>query len=308
MDVKRARSHGISPLPSIVELAVVGEGEAKSAPQVSLGVEEAPELPSFDLGVDDALHPDTPETRLDNWKRKLLDLTKRNRLLNLKPSKTAIKLHCSDPAELEDKLAAGKKIVVIPMEKLSGDNGARDNDLIIERTGEDFKKSYIESALGRNEIVSDLEQKNLDAGMVQLYRRSRTDLQEGGANTLYLALGVLKWKQSEHEERVYRAPLILLPVKLERKSAASRVKIVMHEDETVFNMTLLEMLRQDFELEIPQLEGELPTDHSGIDVPLVWEWVRKAVRDVPGFEVVEETVLSAFSFAKYLMWKDLEPV
>jgi hypothetical protein len=33
--------------------------------------------------------------------------------------------------------------------------------------------------------------------------------------------------------------------------------------------------------------------------------VRRAVRDMPGFEVVEDVVLGAFSFAKYLMWKDL---
>lgn len=303
LDVNRARSHQISPLASIVETK--GADDEAEAAKVHIAVETAPELPSFDLGIDAGPLPDTPDTRLDHWKRKLLDLTKRNRLLNLKPSKTAIKLHCSDPALLEDKLAAGKKIVVIPMEKLSGQAEGRDDDLFNQRTGEDFKKKYVEAALERDEIVSDLDQKDLEAGMIQLYRKARSDLQEGGANTLYLALGILKWKQSEHEERVYRAPLILLPVKLERQSAASRVKIVLHEDEPVFNMTLLEMLRQDFELNIPQLHAPLPEDHSGIDVPLIWEWVKKAVRDVPGFEVTEEIVLSTFSFAKYLMWKDL---
>ena len=305
LDIKRARSHGISPLASIIEKSSQNNSEKEQGTQIKIGLEEAPDLPSFDLGIDDGAIPDTPETRLDNWKRKLLDLTKRNRLLNLKPSKTAIKLHCTDPALLEDKLADGKKIVVIPMETLSGDNSQREDALFIQRTGEDFKKNFISSALERDEIVSDLGQKDLDAGMVELYRKARTDLQEGGANTLYLALGVLKWKQSEHEERTFRAPLILLPVTLERKSAASRVKIVLHEDEPVFNKTLLEMLRQDFELEIPQLENELPKDHSGIDVHLIWEWVRKAVRDIPNFEVIEEIVLSTFSFSKYLMWKDL---
>src|SRR3546814_7547370 len=78
-----------------------------------------------------------------------------------------------------------------------------------------------------------------------------------------------------------------------------------HDDETVFNMTLLEMLRQDFGLRLPQLEGKLPEDESGVDVALIWNIVRKAVIDMKGFEVVEEVVLSTFSFAKYLMWKDL---
>ena len=33
--------------------------------------------------------------------------------------------------------------------------------------------------------------------------------------------------------------------------------------------------------------------------------MRRKVRDVAGFEVVEDLALSRFSFAKYLMWKDL---
>src|SRR3546814_12304040 len=53
------------------------------------------------------------------------------------------------------------------------------------------------------------------------------------------------------------------------------------------------------------LEGKLPEDESGVDVALIWNIVRKAVIDMKGFEVVEEVVLSTFSFAKYLMWKDL---
>ncbi len=303
MDLKRARSQQITPLGSTVETSPTGEPDEQNGP--TLGFEAAPALPGFDLGLDDDPPPDTPETRLDHWKRRLLDLTKRNRLLNLKPSKTAIRLLCTHPATLEDKLAAGNKITVIPMVKLSGQAGERDGGLFQNRTGDEFEKRYAEEALDRDEVVSDQTKSDLDAGLVQLYRKARTDLQEGGANTLYLALGILKWKQSEHEERTYRAPLLLVPVKLERRSAASKVKIIHHEDEPVFNMTLLELLRQDFELRIPALEADLPKDQSGVDVPLIWEFVRKAVRDVPGFEVVEDVVLSTFSFAKYLMWKDL---
>src|SRR3546814_18763117 len=80
-------------------------------------MEEAPDLPGFDLGIETNEKPDTPEGRLDHWTRKLLDLTKRNRLLNLKPSKPAIPLICPDPPALDDKLAAGKKISVRPTVK-----------------------------------------------------------------------------------------------------------------------------------------------------------------------------------------------
>ncbi|WP_447965762.1 DUF4011 domain-containing protein [Nitrospira sp. Ecomares 2.1] len=303
LDIKRARHQQITPLAAFSTKNAPGNAEEEGG--LVQGLEAAPELPAFDLGINETPLPDTPETRLDHWKRKLLDLTKRNRLLNLKSSNTAIRLHCSDPAVLEDKLAEGKKITVIPMIRLSGEQNERDNDMFIKRTGKDFSKQFIEEALERDEIVSDAPQLELDAGLVQLYRKSKSDMEEGGANTLYLALGVLRWKQSEHEERTYRAPLVLVPVKLDRRSAASKVKIIQHEDEPVFNMTLLEMLRQDFQLRLPELEGELPKDHAGIDVPLIWEIVKRAVRDMAGFEVIEEVILSTFSFSKYLMWKDL---
>ena len=78
-----------------------------------------------------------------------------------------------------------------------------------------------------------------------------------------------------------------------------------HEDEARFNLTLLELLRQDFDLNIAGLDGSLPEDESGIDVDGIWNHVRVAVKDIPRFEVTTDTAIGAFSFAKYLMWKDL---
>lgn len=299
LDIKRARAQQITPLSSQAAAQAPDPGAPS---QIIEALDPAPELPGFDLGVDDAPPPNTPQTRLDQWKRSLLDLTKRNRLLNLKPSRTAIRIECSNPGLLEDKLADEETIKIIPRMSLGE---GRDEAMHAARTGDDLRAKFAEDALERNEIVADLDAKDLEAGLVQLYRKARSDIQEGGANTLYLALGFLRWKQSPDETRSYRAPLLLKPVKLERRSVASGVKLRTHEDEPVFNMTLLELLRQEFDLRIPELEGELPTDESGVDVARIWNAMRRAVRDMPGFEVTEEVVLSTFSFAKYLMWKDL---
>ncbi|WP_255326465.1 DUF4011 domain-containing protein [Sphingobium sp. EM0848] len=78
---------------------------------------------------------------------------------------------------------------------------------------------------------------------------------EGGASTLFLSLGSLKWKKKPEDEESYRAPLILLPVKLERKSALSGVVMTHHEDDPRFNLTLIELLRQDFERSIRSRKG-----------------------------------------------------
>ena len=119
-----------------------------------------------------------------------------------------------------------------------------------------------------------------------------------GQTTLFLAAGFLRWKKTEGDSRTYRAPLVLIPVKLERRSAQSPFWITHHEDDVRFNSTLLEFLKRDFEIRIPELEGGLPRDQSGINVPLVFEIMRQKVRDIAGFEVVEELGLATFSFAK----------
>lgn len=303
LDLRRARMQRLRPVALQVR-----PGEPSGVTATTLlaeSLEEAPRLPDFDIDQDE-VKATTPAGRVDQWQRKLLDLTVRNRLLHTRPNATTLRLICPDPAKLEDGLAGGAKIRIVPQPPLEGPEGAgRDGDLHFTRTGEKLLERYAEEALARNEVLSPLDGKTLDASLVELYRKARLDLQEGGANTLFLAMGFLNWKRSADDPKTYRAPLILLPVTLERKSALSGVRMSAHEDEPRFNLTLLELLRQDFELAIPELDGPLPADDSGIDVRAVWTLVRRAVRDIPGFEVIEELALGTFSFAKYLMWKDL---
>lgn len=305
LDVRRARMQRLRPL-ALIEASAAVAGDDAADPEeaaASASFEEAPPLPDFDL-VDPISDPTTAEGRLERWQRKLLDLTTRNRLLSVKYGSSALRLHCPNPAALEDRLADGAKFKIVPAPELEGGAG-RDADLHRARTGELLDQAYAAEALERGELISPLEKDKLEAVLVELYRKARADLAEGGANTLFLALGFLSWRKSQTDARSYRAPLILQPVKLERGSVRSGVRLSLHEDEPRFNLTLLQMLRQDFDLDIPELAQGLPADESGIDVPRVWNLVRRAVRDTPGFEVVEEVALGSFSFAKYLMWKDL---
>jgi very-short-patch-repair endonuclease len=258
-------------------------------------------LPAFEVEIVE--ETPTAAGRIVQWQRKLLNLTTSNNLLNLRDAKSVIRLLCPDPGALEDLLAQGRKIRIVAMPEL--DVGGRDEKLYDQQTQSNLRAEIAEAALKRGEALSLLPKDKLDAGMVELYRKARTDLEEGGANTLYLALGFLRWKKSPTEEKTYRAPLILVPVRLERKSALSGMTMIAHEDEPRFNLTLLELLRQDYELSISGLDGDLPKDASGIDVAGIWRTVRAAVRDIAGFEVVPEVALGTFSFAKYLMWKDL---
>ena len=303
IDITRARVHRINPLgrksgdPSV-------EGDTEGATSVELGLEVAPALPDFDVGIDEeTAPPETPAGRLERWQRKLLDLSARNPLLNHRSTKASLSLICPEPGLLEDKLAEGARISIHPVPQPTGQR--QDEELHRQRTGEVITEEYARDVLGKRQILVDLPPEELSRRAVAIYRRAQTALQEGGANTLYLALGFLLWKHNEKDQRRFRAPLILLPVTLIRKSVRSGIRMTAHDDEPRFNTTLLEMLRKDFRLNLGDLDGALPTDQSGIDVDGIWNRVRREVRDAPGFEVVEDVVLGHFSFAKYLMWKDL---
>lgn len=300
IDVHRARMQKIRPL-SVVGVSIQGQAGSGRESGVIDAMEAAPLLPEFDVELGE--NADRVADRVELWQRKLLNLTTANRLLHVPDGGKVIRLACPDPALLEDRLADGKKIKIAPMPDLT--SGGRDEKLYENQTTQSLREEVARAALDRNEVLSLNEKGKLDASLIDLYRKARSDLAEGGANTLFLALGFLKWKKKPEDERSYRSPLILLPVKLERKSAISGVVMTQHEDEARFNLTLIELLRQDFELSIPALEGALPTDESGVDVQMIWNIMRTAVRDMPGFEVVPDVVLGTFSFAKYLMWKDL---
>lgn len=301
IDIRRARMQRIRPLALSGGQEAADSADPAAPPAASEALEEAPSLPAFDVEITPEIN--TPADKIALWQRKLLDLTTRNRLLHVPEKSKGVPLVCPEPGILEDQLADGRKIKVVAVPDLEA--GGRDAALHAQRHREDLVEQYAKEALNRQEVLSILPKAKLEAELIDLYRKSRSDLDEGGANTLFLALGFLRWKKSADDPRSYRAPLILLPVKLERKSALSGVTIVMHEDEPRFNLTLLELLRQDFELTIPGLADSLPMDESGVDVTKVWNTVRHAVRDVPGFEVSGELMLGTFSFAKYLMWKDL---
>ena len=108
LDVHQARKRGIQPLSSLAEDSADGDAtEPIAAPPLDIPPDD---LPPFEQQDDIDLAEKTPEERLATWKRSLLDLSRRNRLLNVKPSSTALPIFCPDPGRLEDLLAGGAKL------------------------------------------------------------------------------------------------------------------------------------------------------------------------------------------------------
>jgi very-short-patch-repair endonuclease len=299
IDIRQARARKILPLELGGE-SFTGKVEKSELEEVPLPV--APALPSVDHVYES--DEETPQTRVDQWRRKLLDLTKRNPLLNIKKRAAGFRILCSDIARLEDRLSAEETFAFDSIESLK--TPGRSDSRFTAETGDSLKSEFVKSQLENRKLVADCSTNDLEKQLINLFRKSKTDLEEGGSNTLFLALGTLRWREDSNSEVVYRAPLILLPVTLKRSSAKARPRLTgQNGEDAVFNLTLIQMLKQDFEIDLSVFQNDLPKDDSGIDCKHIWSTVRSRITNTPGFEVVEELFLGTFSFAKYLMWKDL---
>ena len=129
--------------------------------------------------------------RVTRWTQKLLDLSLRNRLLNARDSKQILPLSCENVEELEDRLSADQ---TVPVE--CADANARTTGSL------------------RTSISDDEMRRRLK----ELFRLAKTDLEEAGINTLFLAIGFLKWRPQGANAKDYRAPILLMPVRLSRKN------------------------------------------------------------------------------------------
>ena len=125
---------------------------------------------------------------------------------------------------------------------------------------------------------------------------------EQGVNLLYLALGFLKWSEV-HDPQAYRyAPLVLVPVQISRSSVRERFKLKYSGEEISTNLPLYQRLKEE-EVELPQLP-----DAEELNPEAYASQVESAIGGKANWEILPDCiVLGFFSFAKLLMYRDLDP-
>ena len=192
------------------------------------------------------------------WERKLLDLSLRNNLLNTRLTRDTIPIISVHVNELEDALAANHDFQVLAKPS-DWDNAQISAGIYKAVNASDPIYDLVRMELSQYRIRTYLDEEKVKRALTHLYRSSRTAMEENGANTLYLALGLLRWYETPSSTKPRYAPILLVPVEIIRKSAASGYIIRSRDEETMLNITLLELLRQGFNITIGGLDP-LPTD------------------------------------------------
>ncbi|WP_276120154.1 DUF3320 domain-containing protein [Pararhizobium qamdonense] len=250
------------------------------------------------------------DAKIEAARTELLDFSARNRLLNVprfsKSAKTVDVIDEKSSEVFRILVSEGKAMTFLAGAKgRDAKEGDNQEDLIELALPDDDDRDDAGRLLrhGDTRLQTKMTPNALQKRLLDLYFDARTLEEEQGVNILYLGLGTLKWSDPKDAENIRYAPLLLVPVQLERGSAAERFKLRARQEDYASNLSLEGFLDRVHQISMPLFE---PSDQFSIDDYA--EQVKAAVSIKPDWSVQpDDIVLGFFSFAKFLMYRDLDP-
>ena len=234
--------------------------------------------------------------KIDQWKKDLIDLSHRNRLLFLKEKQAERQVEITSPSlqEIVDALVGRDASLDFPMPVY--------DQLTLEASTPE-PVSEPEESVRKGDVETNLPAAELQRRLGRLRRDQLTSQEEQGTHTLFLATGFLKWNEkpsAEGEGDEYLAPIILVPVGLDRKSVDDPYFMKLSEEDVVVNPALLFKLKTEFGISLP----DLPDDLDAKSVTAYLDEAERVTKDL-GWQVVRSVRLGKFTYEKFVMYNDL---
>jgi hypothetical protein len=271
---------------------------------------------------------------LESLRRRLLDLTSRNRLLHFRHPKTgSIRVIDELPDQLKQFLADDEKEMrFIPVPDPTREQLIEAGHMEIDPETEEEKLVHSPDArewaqwLGLhsnyeapevtpgededkhtdNAIQTMFFPDELETRLRSMRQKANSAIEETGANILYLAIGFLEWFEQRDANAKRLAPLYMIPVRLDRGklNAATRTyeyRLKYSGEDILTNISLREKLRNDFQIALPELE-------ESVDPEEYIKSVANAVRiREPNWRTRRYVTLCHLNFSKQLLYLDLDP-
>lgn len=252
--------------------------------------------------------PDENHTALrklfDDTRKRLVETGTRNRLVHINRANirgNVLNIINERSDDIYRMLSSGKKMCFLAIGKDKKRDGEEDDGEVhlfsLEQPQPDgprYEDNQLEVKLGPDAL-----QKRL----LKIAREARTAEEEQGVNILYLALGFMTWFEDKSSAIPREAPLILLPVELVRNQRTSTYDVQVRGDDIVTNLPLARRLKDDFGLELPEIEIEddwTPDDY--------FDEVEEAIAERSNWQIDRDGMqLGFYSFSKLLMFLDLDP-
>ncbi|NLH69350.1 MAG: DUF3320 domain-containing protein [Brooklawnia sp.] len=229
---------------------------------------------------------------LEVWKKGLLTVSGATRLINYRPTKSRSVPIDSPPADdILLRLDAGNDWV------FEGRPDAPEEDASGQSEADGLSPGPRSGGGAGQAIRTPCRQKDLGPLLRSIMRQANTEWLDRGLHVLYLALGMLHWKDVDQSD--YASPLVLVPVELVPIGPKDVPRLRAAEDEPLLNPALRVQLER-LGVVLPS-----PEDLDGVAVSEQYDKVRATVASRPGWHVTEDMVLAMFSFHKEAMYKDL---
>lgn len=247
---------------------------------------------------------------LEKLRTNLLDIGTRNRLISA-PLNNARANALEVVDELSDEIfrllwIEGRAFTFLsnPDEKSDGEDQHIEDDSPVYIPPEDEGAAENSGVAARHvdtKLQTRLYKETLQKRLIALTRDANLFEEEQGVNVLFLGMGFLKWYDARQSDVERFAPLILLPVSLERDQIRSRFKLRKRDEDIEVNLSLRAKLKEDFGIHLPDFpEGEdwLPSQY--------FQQVIKAISQKERWSVEADRMLLGFySFSKFLLYRDL---
>ena len=284
VDIRRCRMGGLHSLP--VRGKNVNGYELLHEEELSDENAPAP-LPTFKK-----LSLEGKQSKNKQWERRLLDLTGKNTLLNF-AGKNALHVNCADADKLHALLSQkdGMRLKPQTEQKKTSDFGVELNTQQKELVALEQKKGFLRTYCD-GKTTADTAHK--------LLRSNRVSMEETGSKILYLAFGFLKYTSKEDGKPKY-APLVLAPATLQKAKGNEDYSVKATENEYFVNSTLLEFLKQEFNIDVRGLGGDV----SSLKIKEILAMVHAETANMKGWDVTNDVYLATFSFQRFLMWNEI---
>jgi DNA replication protein DnaC len=272
-----------SPMPSSNPIAL-----QETAPQITATIPAIKPMTELPLGNTTVF-----DRKIKDWKKELLDLTKRNKMINYRETKrTTLKILEPEFTELFNRLAIKEEELTFqrPMDKNFKPKISKMISLL-ETLAYPIPIQFGDIKTDR----SSLDDRRITLG--NLHAKSKLARDEQGTNILYLSFGFIEWKDDDVS---LKSPLLIMPVSLKQKSIQDPFILVRYDDDIEVNPTIAHLFKERYNIDLPAFELE---NEKSIEL-----YIQKIeiLANKNSWKLTREVSLGLLSFLKIGMYYDIE--
>ncbi|MDL2270813.1 DUF3320 domain-containing protein [Methanobrevibacter sp. OttesenSCG-928-I08] len=236
------------------------------------------------------------EKEFKDLRKNLLDLTLKNQLLNFKPRNKTLTVVNQSASNVYQSLVLQEKKMYFTTNKKNEEEKSKFS--IWDHSPIDLSRF----SEGDKTLQTNLTPNELQKRLFYINQQAKTMLDEQGYNILYLACGFLEWRDNHKPNQKNLAPLILIPVKMERKKVGKSFELCWTGEDLQTNISLQAKLKEDG-IKLPEF---VPKKYFEVVEHYIRD-VKQAIGHMSKWNVNSNVALGFFSFTKFVMYNDLNP-